>query len=148
MFRHIFLAVALLLSGCATPAQHQTASGKPEATMAAAPDRIKPLLIRDMTNQGWRMAKETQYDMTFEKPLEGPASILLASRYDPTPIGRISFSIFPQGNTTRVVADLAGVSNPGSAYERRTEMNNNRDATKVQDLLDIIAGEVARAPKS
>lgn len=45
---------------------------------------------------------------------------------------------------TRVVADFAIITNPGSSFERRTDFNNNQDSVQIQSMLDQIKAELEK----
>jgi len=67
--------------------------------------------------------------------MEGMASLLLASQYDPTPVARVSFNLLESQDCVRVVADLAGITNAHSAFEKSMAMNNGPDSASLQAFL-------------
>lgn len=138
--RVLFLIVALSLAGCGAPSKLQTASGKPEVSIPGTTvDAVKPEIVRTMTAEGYRITRDTQYEMAFDRPAQGAAAVLMGSRYDGVPNSRISFSFAPTGNSVLVTGDAAVITNPGSAFERRTDMNGGPDGTAVQSILDQIS---------
>jgi hypothetical protein len=148
------LLLALLCVGCVTIERPETASGRPEVTIAnASPEAIKPALVSYMLDAGFRITKDTPYELAFDKPVQNiAAAVLFGSRYDAQPNVRVSYSFAQFQSSTRVIADIAVITNPASAFERRTEMNSGVDSADIQVLLDKIksqldptsAGAVAR----
>jgi hypothetical protein len=145
MFKRALKFIAIMagiasLSGCAAPVQHNTPSGKVEAVMPATTDQVKSALVSMMVNTGYNISKDTPYLIAFDKPSDNiMASVLLGSKYDATPNVRVTFMFAPQGLATRVIADFAIITNPGSAFERITPLNGSQDTMKFQALLDRMA---------
>lgn len=132
--------LVLSLTACGTPVQHMTASGKVEEVFQGTPDQIKGPLVGMMSSNGFNMSKDTPYMLAFDKPSDNiVANVLLGSRYDAVPNARVSFAFAPMGVTTRVIADVSIVTNPGSAFERITPANNNESTGKLQGWLDDLA---------
>lgn len=131
--------LALLVGGCGTPSKLQTASGRPEISIPGVTvDAVKAEVVRTMTTEGFRITRDTQYEMAFDRPAQGAAAVLFGSRYDPVPSSRISFSFASMGNSVLVTADAAVVTNPGSGFEQRTDTNGGPDGTAVQAMLEQI----------
>ncbi|MBA5777189.1 hypothetical protein H2509_08625 [Stappia sp. F7233] len=129
------LAIAFALVAC-QGVQHNTASGRPEVTTRKSVEVVKNSAINELINHGYAVTADTPYSMTFEKPVENPvAAALLGSQWNSVPNARIrlTFAKVPAG--TRVVADLAFVTNPGTGFERLTPANNNPDSVKIQEWL-------------
>lgn len=142
--RHTLIALAsfLALSACAgTLHRPQTASGRPEVTIAnTTPEKIKPVLVSEMANAGYRISKDTPYELAFDKPVQNLAmAALLGSEYDSQPNARITYTFAQIGKDTRVIGDVAVITNPGSAFERRTELNNGVDAYDLQTGLQRLS---------
>ena len=129
------LLVCFSLAACASPVTHQTASGRPEVTIATTTvDAVKGALISAMVNGGYSITRDSDYLLAFDRPVDNVlAAALLGSEYDSTPNARISYTIAELRSRIRVVADLALVTNPGSAFERHTNMNTNQDSLKVRN---------------
>ena len=133
---------ALVLSGflavsCVSPVTHNTPSGKPEVTVTLIePEDVRGALISEMMSRGYTLNDANDFLLSFDRPVENfLAAALLGSQYDSTPNARITFSIAPIGDSVRVVADLAIITNPGSGFERRTDMNQGQDSPKIQQML-------------
>ena len=91
------------------------------------------------------VSKDSQFEIAFDKPTENLAAVaFLGSRYDSTPNNRASFYITPSPPVTRIVADFAIITNPGSSFERRTDFNRAEDTKQIQALLDQIKTDMER----
>lgn len=134
------LALALCCTGCVAPVSHTTASGKPEVTIQrTTADAVKSAIVNRMVNGGYRITKDTPYEVAFDRPVQNiAAQVLLGSKYDSQPNARVSYMIATIGADVRVVSDMAIITNPGSGFEQRTEMNNSQDSSDVQRLLNEI----------
>ena len=135
-----FTVLALCCAGCAAPVAHMTASGKPEVTIQrTTADAIKSAIVNRMVNGGYRITKDTPYEVAFDRPVQNiAAQVLLGSKYDSQPNARVSYMIATIGADVRIVTDIAIITNPGSPFEQRTEMNNSQDSSDVQRLLNEI----------
>jgi len=116
----VVLALGCALCACAAPVHLDTPSGHPEVTISrVAPDRVKSALVNKMIDSGYRITKDTQFELTFDKPADSALAILLlSSDRGGTPNMRVAYSIAQVGDDVRVVADVAIISNPGSPYEK------------------------------
>jgi hypothetical protein len=136
----ISVIALIAIVGCATPIRHDTPSGRPEVTVRG--NLAKPIhreITNAMLNRGYNVKSSTETLLVFERPLDNAmASVLLGSQYDSTPAARITYSIVESMDWTRVVASFAAVTNPGSAFERITPLNNNPDTAEYQALLNEI----------
>ena len=147
MYRLFFLLMIIVaLSACVTPVPYNTASGKMEMTFSGLEaNKIKPLLINDMVNQGYTITQSTDYLVSFDRPLNDHLSgILFGSHYNGTPNERITYTIVPVNNGTRVIADLKIVTNPNSVHERITDMNRSQESLRVQGYLTMINYQCCR----
>jgi uncharacterized protein YceK len=134
------LMMTLLLSGCAAPINHNTASGKVETSFVGAKKSVvRERITNEIINRGYNIIRSDDSMLVADKPVENVlAAALLGSDYDSTPNARITFNLIQNGNTVRVVADCAVITNPGSAFERRTNANNNAETANIQSWLDGI----------
>jgi hypothetical protein len=133
-------AGAVGLAGCAAQVTHATPSGKTEEVFAASPDRVKPILVGMMSNGGFNLVRDSDYQVAFDKPVENLlVGAFLGSNYNATPNERISFTLVPVGPNTRVIVDIAVVTNPGSGFEKLTPFNNGPDSEHLQTVLDQLA---------
>lgn len=136
-----FVLVAMVMVvGCVAPVQHNTASGKPEVTVSTSDvGAVKAALVSEMIDRGYNITTEGDFGMVFDRPVDNfLAGVLLGSSYDTTPNARIAYTLVPKSDGVRVVADIAVITNPGSAFEKRTEMNQSQSSLGVQEALDAL----------
>ncbi len=147
MLRMLIFGVALVLGGCATTATApQTASGKPELTIQAPAPAIKSALVNEMVNRGYRIVRDSEYELTFENVITNVAFVvLLGTPGGGAPTERITYQIATLGPSTRVIADIAIISNSGTAFEKRIDTSKGADAPNVQALLSKVASDVGPA---
>jgi hypothetical protein len=125
------------MMGCAAQVQHNTPSQKAERTFNAPPERVQAALLTEMVNRQYTISKQTANVIEGTKPAAGfAANVLLGTTYDPTVDVRATFTVIPIGNQTRVVGDLALVSNGGSAFEKVTPINNSESSMEMQAALN------------
>lgn len=138
MRRHSTIMVAaIVLAGCQTA---QTPSGKPEITVSVPAATARAAVVGTYVNLGYGLIRESDSQVVMEEPgLPGAAEALLGPgmRY------RIAFTFLPQASGTRVVADGALVSRPGTAFERPLAMNNGVPPERAQFVLDQIGAGLA-----
>lgn len=134
------LFTAMLLGACAAPVNHDTPSGRPEVTIRGrVSSQAQAEIMNLMLNRKYSVKSSSPNLIVFEKPLEGTMNaVLFGSQYNTTPYARATFTIFETGESTRVVASFAAITNPGSSFERVTSLDNNQETAKYQDRLDEI----------
>lgn len=134
----------LIIFGCASPVVHNTPSGKVEVTINGVnTDAVKARLVNEMLNIGYSITQDTPHVITFDAPVENAlGAILYGSEYDSTPNARISYTLVQAAMATRVVADIAVITNPGSPFERRRDFNHGQDSPTFQTILDRIKSEM------
>jgi hypothetical protein len=96
-----------------------------------------------MIDGGYRITKDTQFELAFDKPIDNAAAILLlSSEAGGAPNWRVTYSIAQIGENVRAVADLAIVENPGSLREKRVPLSGmGREGSPtrtIQALLDDV----------
>ncbi len=139
--KHIIVAhtVALLIfgAGCQAPIRHLTPSGRPEVTITRrVGDQVAARITNRMLNAGYNVKTATKTLMAFEKRVDNFLyEVLFSSDYDRNPAWRITYTIVETKVSTRVVASLSVITNPGSAFERVTSMDNSKDSLSIQQFL-------------
>jgi len=135
-------AFAIILSlvltyGCATTRPLSTPSGKPDITISNATKRqVTDALVSQMLNQGFNIKSSSDYNIVFTKPLDNlAAQLLLGSRYDSTPEHRASFMLVESGAGVRIVLTNQAITNPGSAFERVTDLSTGESGQSWQNFL-------------
>lgn len=131
------IAGALLLASCAAPVKHYTASKRPEVTIAAPAADVKPVMVNDLVNMGYYPVQDTPMLLVMDRPVDNTAAnLLMGSVYNPVAHARLAFTLTEKDGSTRVVANMAIVTNPGSAYEKLAPMNNSVDSRNLQAWLN------------
>jgi hypothetical protein len=130
----LFFATTLLIIGCETGPPLTTTSGRPEVFIAnAAPGRVRAAIIDRGMSRGWTLERETENTITFvTKSNNVMASVLLSSNYDPNVMDRLRFTTISVNGGTKVYATEELVSNHGSAFERVTPLQNNKNSNALQ----------------
>jgi hypothetical protein len=148
------LALGCALSACGGPTHFDTRSGHPEVTISrVAPDKVKSALVNKMIDEGYRITKDTQFELTFDKLTDSTLAVILFSDRGP-PDWRVAYSFAQVGDDVRVVADVAMIQNPGSAREYRLDQNSPgtgvgaETARGVQAMLDNLRTELSSAQTS
>lgn len=146
IFNFCILLITLGLAACATPIKHDTASGKVEATIkGASKATVKDRLTDAMINKGYSVTKSDDTVISFDRPVDNPmAAMFFGSRYDSTPNARVTFNLISKKGMVRVVADCQLITNPGSAFEQKTNVNNNAETANIQGWLNGIKSELEK----
>lgn len=134
------LTITFVLGSCATLVKHNTPSGRPEVVISGKVGKqVQSEIMNLMLNNRYNVKSSTDNLLVFERPIENVlTAVLLGSKYDSTPAARITFNIIEMADSTRVVASFTAVTNPGSAFERITPMNNHADTANYQMRLNEI----------
>lgn len=139
MFRRMLIvATAAAMAGCATPPPRlDTPSGNPEVTIqGVARKQVVDKIVDTLTARGMTMQKIDEYNVVAGKRAENDFSsqVLFGSRYDSVPEYRVSFTLIERPPAVKVYARVAIVTNPGSAFERPTDMTDQQRGN-LQDML-------------
>jgi hypothetical protein len=139
------IVLCVIVTACASPVEHHTMSGKVETTIPNTTiDQVAPRLINRMVDIGYVVKHTSAYQLVFEKPVENVmAAAMFGSRYDAQPVARLSYILTKRNDGTRIVMDAQVVTNPGSAYERTTDLNHNAETKKFQAMLNDLRQEFA-----
>jgi len=136
----IISLLSMALVGCATVPRLATPSGKPGVLVKdRSAKEIKDRLVAGMISRGYDLRTDSDYQLVFGKrvPRGSLTAILHGSTYDTSPEHRISFVVVDRGaDGVQVMASMAIVTNPGSAYERVTPWNHRDDAQAMQTALE------------
>ena len=137
------LTVGMCISACATVQTEplNTPSGKSEVTLTAEHERATvAYIMNDALNRGYTIRKQTDSMIMMERPItEVMYRVLFGSRYNSTPNPRVIFNIINNGDRTRIVGDIAIVTNPGSGYEYSNQITTGLAVQQTQDVLNTAA---------
>jgi hypothetical protein len=145
-----FELIALILvamAGCATIQPAPTASGRPEIFVSAAPSKVRSTLVAACARAGSRIDSQTDSQVTVSRRLDNLGSQLIyGSRYDSIPNALYIYTLIPEAAGTRVFVQGEVVTNPGSAFERRTpiEQADPKALPAMQGNLERLAALAAQ----
>ena len=136
-----FLALSVL--GCTSSQAPAPTPGKLEVTIpGTSTDRIKTTLVGEMQKRRFRVANETQSEMSFEQPA---SSVVIQSLPETdvgkAPVERVTYTIKPVAGDIRVSGEIAVISKAGSAPEKKIDISQSAEAQTVQSVLDKLAGK-------
>lgn len=127
-------AVSSALLGCRTT--YDTASGRPEITVARSAGEVKTAIASYLLNRGFRVIKDTDLQVVAERQTQNiGAALLFNTEFGGLPTERVTITFLSSGGNTRVVSEVAVVSNAGSAFEKVTQMTNSPIAGDMQQEL-------------
>lgn len=135
---------SILLSGCATqvPDRLTTASGKPEVTIndVTKADVIASVVEHAMSGDGI-VKSVNDHEVVIVKKIEGNflASFLYGSRYDSNPEVRLHLNFVQSGKAVKLYARAGIVTNPGSAFERTTDITAAQGSNLQERLENVRA---------
>ena len=136
--RFIWLTAILLVGGCETAPPLQTPSQRPEVTISGATKKeILDLVVDNMLADGYQIKRMNDYSAVFGKLDRSFSGALLSgSKYDSTPEVRVTWNMVETGNAIRVFCNVAVVTNPGSGFERVTDVTGGKFAHEIQAMLE------------
>jgi hypothetical protein len=142
-----FCCVSALVFGCAAPGQRlNRASGNPEIVIPnTSKKQVIDKIISAKLEKGMQVKSVTDYGVVVTKKVEGSAmaSFMYGSRYDSTPEARITYNVVESGSSVRVFSRTEMVTNPGSGYERTSDVTK-RVAAEMQSELEGWRAALAR----
>jgi len=133
--------VFALLFGCAAVKPLNTLTGKPEVIIQdASKSEIADQITNAMLSWDYQLQKRDNNILVFSKRDQRlGSSLLFGSRYDSTPEWRFTYNIVDHPEGIRVIANIAAITNPGSAFERVTDLSRgSKDSENVYALLTQI----------
>jgi hypothetical protein len=136
-----FLALSVL--GCTSSQAPAPTTGRLEVTIpGTSNDRIKTTLVSEMQKRKFRVANETQSEMSFEQPASSEVlKSLPETDIGKAPIERVTYTIKPVAGDIRVSSEIAVISKAGSSQEKKIDISQSAEAQTVQSVLDKIAGK-------
>ena len=89
-----------------------------------------------MLAKGYQVKNITDHMAVYRKMSSAGMAMLLGSRYDPIPEDRVSCTILESDGGVRIVATVAVVTNPGSAFERIWDLSMGKQGHAFQAELE------------
>jgi len=135
--------LALSVHGCTSSQAPAPTPGKLEVTIhGTSTDRIKTTLVSEMQKRKFRIANETQSEISFEQPASSEVlKSLPETDIGKAPIERVTYTIKPVAGDIRVSSEIAVISKAGSSPEKKVDISQGAEAQTVQSVLDKIAGK-------
>jgi hypothetical protein len=140
-FTVAFLGLPVL--GCTSSQAPAPTPGKLEVvTRGTSTDRIKTTLVSEMQKRKFRIANETQSEMSFEQPASSEVlKSLPETEIGKTPTERVTYKIKPVAGDIIVSSEIFVISKAGSSPEKKIDISQSTEAQTVQSVLDKIAGK-------
>jgi len=140
-------AAALLLIGCATPpVRLQTQSGNPEIVIPnVSKKQVIEKLVASKLEKGMQIRSVTEFGVVVVKRVENSigASLLYGSRYDSVPEARVHYNVVEFGPNVKVFSTAQMVTNPGSSFERASDVTASVAGQMQAELQDLQASFAA-----
>lgn len=136
-FLVIVLPVLVMHAGCATQPAGYNSNVRPDITIHGTTQKeVVNALVANSMSRGFQVVNATDYSVTTETRNTNLATALFfGSRYDSQPAVRVHYNVAQTSpELVRVNATAAIVTNPGSAFERITDVTN----TQAANLLSIL----------
>jgi hypothetical protein len=132
-----FLLSFLFLAGCATTKPLNTPSGKPDITIPnVSKKQVTDALVGQMLTQGFNFKSSSDYNIVFIEAMDSFCEkSLLGSGCNVTPEHRASFMLDESSAGVRIVLTNQVITNPGSAFERVTDLSTGKPGQSWQDFL-------------
>lgn len=133
----ILLAAVVVLAGCASTAQMRAAAvANQPIAVKASKQQARDAVAQAFVSQGYMITKDSDFVLEFSAPTKsGWVQLLLSSNYDSRVDARLSVQ-FVGENPTTVSWRAFYVTNPGSAFERLTDVSNGADAPMLQSRIE------------
>ena len=142
-----YLLATCLLASCATqPQKLATPSGRPEVYIAnATPKEAIDAITAAKLQKGLAIKSVNDYAVTFATRIEGSlsGSLLFGSSYDRNPEARFTYTVVNVPGGIRVYSKIEMVTNPGSAFERSSDITTQM-AVRMQSELEELRAQLAR----
>jgi len=136
-------AMALALGGCAGPRTGTVPyAGPPEAVvLGATKKQVIDLLVRKKLEKRMQVRDVTEYGFTTVAKIEGDflASLAYGSRYDSTPAARVQYNLVDVPGGVKIFVRAEIVTNPGSGFERTTDVTTSAGAEIRRELEEVQA---------
>lgn len=142
----LIVFLSFMATGCATIKPLPTPSGRPEVTIPnVTKKQVIDTLTNRMINKGYQLSSVNDYVVVFNKKVDSfMAGVIYGSRYDSTPAARVSYNLVETDAGIRVIVTLEVVTNPGSAFERVTDLSQGPDAKDAQRSLEEVKASLIK----
>jgi hypothetical protein len=146
--KQIMIAAAMLaMVSCAAVGPQATPTGNPEVTIKTGnATSVKGALVSALSNEGYQMVNDGQFNMSFVKQLDAGTSalytVLAGNAYSSQPNFHVSFSIVPGQGSTHVYGHV-GVDMQGVFGQNQgTMLDHGKAGHQLQNLLELVKAQV------
>jgi hypothetical protein len=122
----------------------QTPSGRPEVTIYdITKKKVVDAIVNASLEKGAQIKQINEYSVIIGiRDKSFLSSLLYGSRYDSTPEIRASFNLVEIANGIRVFCNATMVTNPGSAFERISDVTTGKNAHDIQSMLERLKAQL------
>jgi len=134
----------IILSGCATVQPISTQSGMPEITICGiGKSELMEKFAASFSMGGANIRSTSNYQIVIGQPVTDPlVRALYRSGYDSNPESRAIFTFADVGGCTYIGVRIQIVTNPGSGFERITDVSKGKDAYDLQQELERVKAAI------
>ncbi|MBA4390235.1 MAG: hypothetical protein C0399_04780 [Syntrophus sp. (in: bacteria)] len=141
----MMIVVIILLTGCAGLPRMNTSSGRPEITICGVgKSEIMEKVVAGFIMAGFNIRNTSNFQIVMGKPVSNPlVGAMMGSRYDSTPESRLVWTFASlDNNCTHIGVVVQIVTNPGSAFERITDVSTGKDGHEIQEEFERLKARV------
>lgn len=131
--------------GCAGLQPVHTSSGRPEITICrVSKTELMEKTVAAATMDGYNIRSTSSFQVVMGKPVSNIlVAAFMGSRYDSTPEYRLIWTFADIGNScTHLGIVIQIVTNPGSGFEKITDISNGKDAHQMQEQLEGLKAQI------
>lgn len=141
----VILAACFALAAC-TPAQtYATPSGKPEVDFVSVPKaRVRDALVAELIRREYAVKSSSDYTLVFERAGGLGQNLLAGTKYDAQTMTRVTFTVLDSDGAVKVLGTIGVVSNPGSAFERTTDMTGGKSGNQIYEMLTSLKASLSK----
>lgn len=140
----MFVAMTFLM-GCASLPPINTPSGRPEVTICGVgKSEMMEKTVAALSMDGFNIERTSNFQAVAGKLITNPLiATLYGSNYDSTPEARQVWTFSDIGNNcTHISIVVQIVTNPGSAFERVTDVSTGKDGHQLQEGLEALKKQI------
>lgn len=146
------ITVLALLAGCAqSELTTKTESGNPEVVIKnATPGDVRNRLVKGCASKGVEVLEASEFQVVCGKQLKGGqatmATLAIGNAYSTTPIQKVKFTIFQDGDGVKVVANQWIESQMPGGQTNRMNLTSNAQNNDLQQALNKLTSPPATDP--
>lgn len=143
----LFLVCTIaVVTGCAGAKPLNTNSGRPEVSICGVQKAgLMEKVVASASMDGFNIRSSSNFQIVMGKVLTNnfSAGMLYGSKYDPWPEFRLIWTLADTGNNCiHVGVVLQMITNPGSAFEKVTDVSTGKDGYQMQEGLETIKARI------